>query len=102
MPNKFYKLMEEMLSSIEANKPHKQIMTADEASKYMGFSKTYVYKLTSQRVLPHYKPLGKTLFFKRSEIDAWILESRVPVVDRLLEKSLINLRGTIQKRKSRS
>lgn len=55
----------------------KEILTIDELSNYTGFSKSHIYKLTHKNVIPHYKPNGKIIFFKHSEILEWILSSRV-------------------------
>ena len=36
----------------------KEVLTSDEAAKYMGVSKSYLYKLTMRQQIPHYKPSG--------------------------------------------
>ena len=43
-----------------------------EACAYLGFAPSYLYKLTYRKVIPHYKPTGKMLFFSRNELDDWI------------------------------
>ncbi|HEY9117391.1 MAG TPA: helix-turn-helix domain-containing protein [Roseivirga sp.] len=55
----------------------KTVMTVDEAVIYTGLSKSYLYKLTSAGVIPHYKPNGKQIYFKKEEIDTWLLRNRV-------------------------
>jgi excisionase family DNA binding protein len=52
-------------------------MTKKEAATYTGLS---VRTLDSARDLRRYKPGGKVLF-KKSEIDAWITQSRVQRID---------------------
>ena len=52
-----------------------ELMTMEEACEYLGISQSHGYKLTSKGVLPHYKP-GKRLYFKKSELDAWINSHR--------------------------
>jgi excisionase family DNA binding protein len=47
-------------------------MTFKEACAYLGFAPSYLYKLTSKQLIPHYKPTGKVLFFSKAEIDEWI------------------------------
>ena len=37
----------------------KEVLTSDEAAKYMGVSKSYLYKLTMRQQIPHFKPMGK-------------------------------------------
>lgn len=54
-------------------KGQKEIMTMDDVAIYTGQSKSTIYKLTSSNLIPHYKPTGKLIYFKKSEIDAWLL-----------------------------
>lgn len=52
-------------------------MTIDEAAVYLGYKKNYLYKLTAGRRIPFYRPVGRHLMFRRSELDKWINGSRV-------------------------
>ena len=61
----------------------KNILTVDEVIKYTGFSQKQIYKLTSTRAIPHYKPSGRKLFFKKDEIDEWITQGRVRTINEL-------------------
>ena len=57
----------------------KNVFTITEVCNYLGCSKRHIYELTSNKLIPHYKaPTGKSLFFKRIEIDDWMC--RYPVV----------------------
>jgi excisionase family DNA binding protein len=62
---------------------NKNILTVDGLIEYTGFSQKQIYKLTSTRVIPHYKPSGRKLFFKKDEIDEWITRGRVDPFDEL-------------------
>ena len=55
----------------------KTILTFDEVASYTGLSKSYLYKLTSAGLIPHYKPNGKNVYFNKLEIDTWILRNKV-------------------------
>ena len=55
----------------------KEVLTSDEAAKYMGVSKSYLYKLTMRQQIPHYKPLGKMCYFNRAELEQWLQSNRV-------------------------
>lgn len=55
----------------------KEMWTMNELCRATGFSKSYAYKLTSTRAIPHYKPCGKMVFFNRQEIEAWLQRNRV-------------------------
>ena len=45
----------------------KEVLTTAEASAYLGLSESYIYKLTSLKQIPHYKPNGKLVYFNRKE-----------------------------------
>ncbi len=66
---------------------NKEILTLEEVAKYLQLSKSRLYKLTSEKAIPHYKPSGKTIYFKRSEVDDWIFNSKVLSVDELENKT---------------
>lgn len=55
----------------------KKVLTFDEAANYMGMSKSCLYKLTSQKIVPHYKPNGKMIYFEREELETYLLSVRV-------------------------
>lgn len=55
----------------------KEVLTAEEVSLYTGLSKSYIYKLTMNRQIPHYKPTGKVVFFNRREIEEWLQSNKV-------------------------
>lgn len=55
----------------------KNVLTMDDASLVTGLSKGYLYRLTSTQRIPHYKLNGRNLYFKKSEIEDWLLQNRV-------------------------
>ena len=55
----------------------KEVLTSDEAAKYMGVSKSYLYKLTMRQQIPHFKPMGKMCYFNRLELEQWLQSNRV-------------------------
>ncbi len=52
----------------------KKVLTFDEACTYTGYSRSYMYKITSQ--LPFSKPNGKTLFISKEDLDNWLLSNK--------------------------
>lgn len=61
----------------------KKVFSVSDLESYLGLSKSYIYKLTMARKIPHYKHTGgKLIFFKRNEIDDWCLSHRVPFRDK--------------------
>ncbi|MEZ4801513.1 MAG: helix-turn-helix domain-containing protein [Gelidibacter sp.] len=55
----------------------KEILTIEEASEFLGLSKSRLYKMTSNKEIPHYKPGGKITYLNRQELEQWILNSRI-------------------------
>jgi len=55
----------------------KNILSFDEASKFLNLSKSYLYKLTSGNLIPHYKPQGKMLYFEKVELEDWLRQNPV-------------------------
>ena len=68
---------------------NKNILTVDEVINYTGFSQKQIYKLTSTRAIPHYKPSGRKLFFKKDELDEWITQGRVKPLSELIDESQV-------------
>lgn len=64
-----------------ANNGEKKMLTLQEACNYTGLTKSTLYKLTSSKSIPHYKPGGKMIFFDRSELEDWLRSNRVEVED---------------------
>ena len=48
----------------------------NQAAEYLGFSHSYLYKLTSRKIIPCHRPTGKMLFFSKAELDEWIFTSK--------------------------
>lgn len=66
----------------------KEVLTTDEAAKYLGVTKSCLYKWTMSRAIPHYKsPTGKICFFNRKEIEAWMQSCKVATSDELEQQA---------------
>lgn len=59
----------------------KEVLTSDEAARYMGISKSHLYKLTMRQEIPHFKPTGKVVYFNRTEVEQWLQSNRVATVN---------------------
>lgn len=73
-------------------KPEKAIksfMTIGEVAEFMGISKSYLYKLTMEKTIPHYKPLGKKIYFKREDVEEFLFRNRI-ATDEELEQAAQN------------
>lgn len=90
--------IEERLTNLERiNQGAKTILTLEEVAKYTNYSKSYIYKLTSRREIPCYKPNGKQLYFKRTEIDEWLLTNR-KMTNKEIESEVATKSVLLQKR----
>lgn len=58
----------------------KEVLTTAEASAYLGISESYIYKLTSLKQIPHYKPNGKLVYFNRRELCEWAMRNKIKSV----------------------
>ena len=58
----------------------KEVLTTAEASAYLGLSESYIYKLTSLKQIPHYKPNGKLVYFNRKELCRWAMRNQVQTI----------------------
>ena len=94
-------LVEQKLEEIKAYMSqqvfaNKAILNLSEAASYAGISKSYMYKLTSLRQIPFYRPATKLIFFKRTELDAWLLQNRLSTTKEMTEltfnKNSVNLK----------
>lgn len=54
----------------------KEVLNFNEACQYMGVSKSFLYKKTSTSSITHYCPEGKLIFFRRTDLDEWLLRNR--------------------------
>jgi len=82
------KIILEKLSSIEQkieeqNLLKKEVLNFNEAIKYLDISASHMYKLTSQKLIPHFCPQGKKLYFNRIELDEWLQRNRQVTEDEI-------------------
>lgn len=60
----------------------KNVLTLEEASTLTGYSTAHLYRLTSQREIPHYKR-QKKLFFDKAELEGWMKGCRIKTNEEL-------------------
>lgn len=65
----------------------KEVLTAEETARYMGISKSYLYKLTMRGEIPHYKPMGKMCYFNRAEVEAWLQQNRCATATEISDRA---------------
>jgi excisionase family DNA binding protein len=70
-------------------------LTLSQACEILGYSKHYLYQLTSKRVIPYYKARGGKILFDKNEIEAWIRRGKIATADELEAQAdaVLNSRG---------
>ena len=69
--------LEQQIADLKGNiLSQKNVLTFQEAARYSGFSKSYLYKLTSLDKIPFSKPAGKMIFFDRVQLEKWLLNNQ--------------------------
>ena len=89
--------MEQRIQKIEANLEliksllmgDKKTLTLEEGCNYTGYSKSYMYKLTSGQMIPHLKR-GKKVFFDKDEIDTWMRLNKVTDISTRAKRIISN------------
>ncbi|RKD92533.1 helix-turn-helix domain-containing protein [Mangrovibacterium diazotrophicum] len=59
----------------------KNVLTFDEAANYIGISKSDLYKRTSSREIPHFKPRGKMIYFDRVQLEQYLKQNPISTID---------------------
>lgn len=54
----------------------KEVLNIEECALFTGLAKSTLYDMTSKRQIPHYKPRDGRLYFKKSEIESWLLKNK--------------------------
>ena len=62
-------------------------LTLKEAAEFLDFSRSYLYRLTSQGRVPCYKPEGKRVYFDRAEHVNWLKRNRIRPQEETEEKA---------------
>lgn len=55
----------------------KTVLDFEETILFTGLSKGNLYRLTSNREIPYFKK-NRKLYFKKSELEEWMLDQRIP------------------------
>ncbi len=73
---------------------NKNVLSFDEASKFLNLSKSYLYKLTSGNLIPHYKPQGKMLYFEKAELEAWLRQNPIKTSAQIAQEAQRYIMGS--------
>ena len=78
----------------------KEVLTVEEAAKFMGMARSSLYKMTSDQTIPFYRPNGKMIFFEKSDILSWIRKNRVSSREEIEEEARLHMRKLSEKAKN--
>jgi excisionase family DNA binding protein len=53
------------------------MLTLKQAAEFLHVSRAWLYQLTSQGLIKHYKPMGKIIYFKQDDLEAWMQKGLV-------------------------
>lgn len=78
--------MEEVFEKLQEIKElasigYKEVLNIKEVAALTGLSPAHIYRLTSEKRIPHYKPSCKMLYFNKAEINAWMQQNRVNTIE---------------------
>lgn len=59
---------------------NERIYTFKAAAEYMGISESHLYKLTCKSEIRHSKPGGKKIFFRKSDLDQFLMQNTVEAI----------------------
>ncbi|MGO1344265.1 helix-turn-helix domain-containing protein [Chromohalobacter japonicus] len=60
-------------------------------AEYTGLKKSTLYQLTSQKKIPHFKPNGHRIFFRRADILKWLQSNRIATADEIEQSAAQHL-----------
>ena len=79
--NRLQRQIEELQKRMEAVEDSldnaQEVLSVEEAARFMDIARSSLYKMTSDRSIPFYRPNGKMIYFEKADILEWIRKSRV-------------------------
>lgn len=78
--------------------PVSNILSITQAAEYLCLSKSSLYKMTSQRLIPFYK-VSKKVYFNRVELAEWIDRHKVKTQEEIEQEAILYLSKTRNYRK---
>ena len=73
---------------------NKTILSFKEAISFMDVSKSFLYKLTSEGKINFFKPNNGKIYFKKEDLENWMLQNEVKsfnVLEESVNKNLLKI-----------
>lgn len=64
----------------------KEAFNVEEAAMFLGLSESRVRHLVWEKEIPYYKR-GTNVFFRKSELEDWMLQDRIPTIDEIEQEA---------------
>ena len=71
----------------------KEVLNLEEAAVFLGISKSSLYKMTHNQVVPFYKPNNKMVYFEKTELLKWLRQNPVASQTQISEEAQAYLRN---------
>ena len=81
---KIFHSLEELKSILISQ--NDEYLNSEEASGYLKIKIGSLYNLVYKNKIPHHKPNGGMLLFKKSDLNQWVENHRIDTVDEYAEK----------------
>ena len=65
----------------------KNILSFEEGCMFTNLSRSYMYKLTSAGLIPHYKPQGKMIYFEKEALEEWLRQNPVKTQEQIAQEA---------------
>lgn len=78
------------LARIEIGGGSKGILSLSEAAEYLGYSKAHLYRLTSEKKIPHSKMNGQ-IRFDRDKLAKWALKNEISTMEEIESRATLHV-----------
>lgn len=75
----------------------KEILNLEEAAMFLGISKSSLYKMTHNQIIPYFKPNNKMVYFEKTELLKWLRQNPVASQTQIAEEAKIILHNLAKK-----
>ena len=65
----------------------KTVLTVEDAAILLGLSPSTIYRWTMTKIIPHYKPNGKLVFFNKKELEDWMMRNRGASEEEIMDEA---------------
>ena len=75
----------------------KEVLNLEEAAMFLGISKSSLYKMTHNHVIPYFRPNNKMVYFEKSELLKWLRQNPIASQAQISEEANAILRNLARK-----